>query len=186
MEALDMRSLVFALTSLCLLAFPAAAQDTCTPFQLVGFTAATFVGATGVLGFTLACQQEFALSRMCTSEEIVNTQTVPTSLAGSAWVRPSFRALAYAGTSTKFMDESGLGEYAQTGTCYGWSSANGGGGLALDSSGSFSIHYDCDLPLSVACCAPVPIAVPEPSAMLMQGSGIAGLLALAKLGDASR
>jgi hypothetical protein len=43
----------------------------------------------GVLGFTLACQQEFADSRMCASEEIVNTQTVPASLAGSAWFRPA-------------------------------------------------------------------------------------------------
>jgi hypothetical protein len=85
------------------------------------------------------------------------------------------------------MDESGFTVDAQSVSCSGWSFAHAGGqGLVLDSSGSFSDHDGCDLPLSVACCAPVPIAVPEPSAMLMQGSGIAGLLALAKLGDASR
>jgi hypothetical protein len=50
-----MRSLAsaFVLASL-FLASAAAAQSTCTPFQLVGFTTATFDGATGVLGFTVA------------------------------------------------------------------------------------------------------------------------------------
>jgi hypothetical protein len=176
----------FVLASL-FLASAATAQSTCTPFQLVGFTAATFNGRTGTLGFTLACQQEFPLSRMCTSEEIVNTQTVPTSLSGPAWVRPSFRAVG-AGASVIALDESGATASPEDAlSCRGWTSFSGTTtGLSMASNGSFEIAEGCDEVLSVACCAPVPIVVPEPSAMLLQGSGIAGLLALAKLGDTSR
>jgi hypothetical protein len=187
MEALDMRSLVMALACFFLFAPTATAQSACTPFQLVGFTAATFAGGTGTLAFTLACQQEFALSRMCTSEEIVNTQTVPTSLSGPAWVRPTFRAVS-AGSSTVALDESGVTDSPVDAlSCQGWTdNTSNSRGLSVEADGSFESNEACDEVLHVACCAPVPIAVPEPSAMLLQGSGIAGLLALAKLSDSSQ
>jgi hypothetical protein len=64
-----------------------------------------------------------------------------------------------------------------------WANNSGGStGLTVESDGSFENNEACDEVLHVACCAPVPIAVPEPSAMLLQGSGVAGLLAFAKIG----
>ena len=60
-------------------------------FQLVGFTSSSALPAdTGVLGFTLECQKEFPESRMCTSEEVMETTAVPSSLQFTAWLRPSF------------------------------------------------------------------------------------------------
>jgi hypothetical protein len=63
-------------------------------------------------------------------------------------------------------------------TCDTWSS-NTANGMAVTPSGSFLTNMSCSVARPVACCAPV--AIPEPSAMLLQGSGIAGLFALAKV-----
>lgn len=129
-------------------------------FQLVGFTAAQFNGAQGVLGFTLACQQEFPRSRMCSSLEILETTTVPSGLVGDAWVRPSPEGLGGA-----WSDVSGAGPASPADlTCRGWSLATPmtqPGGLVVDAAGRFSVGtYPtgpyCDTPHSVACCALVP------------------------------
>ena len=64
---------------------------TSSRIQLVGFTSDTFTGGEGVLGFTEACQVEFAESRMCTSVEVMRTTELPIlPEAASAWVRPAF------------------------------------------------------------------------------------------------
>ena len=73
-------------------------------FQLVGFATATRLGDAGVLVFTLACQEEFLGSRMCSSIEVLETVDVP-SLAGSfAWVRPTL--MPGGGTSNTHNDAS--------------------------------------------------------------------------------
>jgi hypothetical protein len=163
-----------------LIAAHAGAQSTCAPFQLVGFTSAPFAGGTGVLGLTLACQAEFTGSRMCTSEEVMNTVTVPSPLVGSAWVRPTFVPFATGNTQIYAQDASGIRGNTSDFSCGGWNPAeNDQNGMIVDSNGSFD-SFQCDQPYPVACCAPVPIAVPEPAAMILQGSGVAGLLALAK------
>jgi hypothetical protein len=114
-------------------------------FQLVGFTTAMFTGGEGVLGFTSACQQQFANSRMCTSLEVMDTPAVPSSLAGEAWVRPSFVAINF--------DASGV----TSSTCQGWSNdAVNDIGLAVDAAGRFTYIGYCATPRAVACCAPVP------------------------------
>jgi hypothetical protein len=56
-------------------------------FQLVGFTSATYTGDSGVLGLTLACQDEFPASRMCNSVEVMETTTIPTDPAQPASAR---------------------------------------------------------------------------------------------------
>ena len=70
------------------LALPAAAQQACSDFELVGFTSTAHLGNEGVLAFTLACQADFADSRMCTSVEVMQTVNVPSGLSSDAWVRP--------------------------------------------------------------------------------------------------
>ncbi len=116
---------------------PAAAPKV----ELVGFTSATFDGAEGVLGFTLACQAEFSGSRMCNSLEVMETVNVPAGLMGEAWVRPVFEGER---------DISGVAGLA----CAGWINTLHHG-LVVNSSGSFR-DRQCFEFHSVACCAPVP------------------------------
>lgn len=154
MRALGPASLAAAL----LFSLQADAKTPKVPrFQLVGFTTATFTGGQGVLGFTLACQQQFANSRMCTSLEILETTKVPAGLAGEAWVRPSF-----APGANNVMDASGISSDGLGLTCFGWSlGLNGISGLVVDGAGRFhtsvfqSLSY-CDSARAVACCALVP------------------------------
>ena len=123
-------------------------------FQLVGFTTATFTGDSGgVLAFTLACQAEFtADSRMCMSQEILETVDVPTGLSGEAWVQPTFAG--------ERLDASGAftSSGASTLTCGlvpTWGRANDRNGLIVDSTGSFRLRA-CSNAFSLACCALVP------------------------------
>jgi hypothetical protein len=131
-------------------------------FQLVGFTTATFTGGQGVLGFTLACQQEFADSRMCTSLEILETTKVPGGLAGEAWVRPTITTdLPTAGT---VVDASGVSAVPDFLSCDGWrdnGSTPFSNGLVVDGAGRFRSRFttlftECGVARAVACCAPVP------------------------------
>lgn len=91
-------------------------------FELVGFTSATFVGDEGVLGFTLACQAQFAGSRMCSSAEVMNTVDVPAGLSSLAWVRPSFVSIS----GTQALDASGIYDSGDDLTCRGWRFADSG------------------------------------------------------------
>jgi hypothetical protein len=112
----------------------------------VGFTSETFPGAEGVLAFTLACQEEFPESRMCTSAEVMNTVEVPEDLEGTAWVRPSY----VEGTR----DLSGVEDVnAERFTCKGWI-FDGYRGLSVTAEGRFNT-LDCTNLFSVACCAEV-------------------------------
>lgn len=112
-------------------------------FQLVGFTAQGFIGDTGGLGFTLACQAEFPGSRMCTSEEVLNTVSLPAGLGGPAWVRPSFQP-----GGQMVVDASGLWtNNAEHLTCKGWSDGSTfGQGLGATADGSFQFR-DCSTEL---------------------------------------
>ena len=130
-----------------------------TRFQFVGVTAATFTGNKGVGTFTLACQQEYPGSRMCTSQEILWTTDWPPQPAVPfvAWVHPTFVA-----TSASSVDVSGLDGHLPTFpdlTCGGWAALNLRG-LAVNSDpstgkyGTFSIE-PCNTAASIACCVPV-------------------------------
>ena len=113
-------------------------------FQLVGFTTATFDGDEGILGFTVACQSEFADSRMCRSQEVLNTVSVPAGLPGKAWVRPS--RLGGSGTTI---------EGAGFSHCTVWTVSVTGNGLTANAEGKLTEEL-CDSLLAVACCALVP------------------------------
>ncbi len=109
-----------------------------------------------MLGFTLACQDEFPGSRMCTSVEVMETTEVPVGLTGDAWVRPSFQPLAISSSSPQALDASGASTVAPNMMCRGWRSDDGSG-LAVSASGGFSAPACAAEPgHAVACCAPVP------------------------------
>lgn len=133
-----------------------SAPPTPPRFQLVAFTVATFDGDKGVLGFTAACQAEFDTqfpgSRMCSSDEVMETSTLPTGLPASdfAWVRPSL-----SGSGSVNNDPSGASAGGSGVACSGWSTPSTAQlGLVTDSGGSFETRACVEFH-PVACCAPV-------------------------------
>jgi len=139
-----------------------APQSPPVRWQIVGFTSASYLGNEGVLGFTRHCQTEFSDSRVCTSQEVMDTVAVPGSLTGSAWVRPVFVPVSVAryglqGTIQMALDASGrTGSAPGTLNCNGWSSPSSSArGLVVSDAGSFSTRA-CNVTFSVACCALVP------------------------------
>ena len=123
--------------------------------QLVGFTIAALPANTGVLGFTVACQDEYPGSRMCNSVEVMETITVPRgfTVAAGAWVRPVYMPGGFT-----VMDASGRGSNLSGASlvCDGWSSTGTVDlGLSVTPSGRFRAN-SCGATQGVACCAPVP------------------------------
>ena len=139
---------------------PPAPTACASRFQLVGFTSATYTGDTGVLGFTRGCQAEFGLSRMCTSEEVVETVDVPNvATSDPAWVRPTFEPVSAGpggiSASRVVADVSGIhADFPRELSCEGWHSS--GTGLAVDGDGRFGKLSCTNAPRPLACCAPVP------------------------------
>ena len=132
-------------------------------WQLVGFTSTSHTGDAGVLAFTVACQAELgAVSRMCTSQEVLDTVTVPGSLTGSAWVRPAFVPVSVAVYGLQRAIQTALDASGLTGSgpgdlnCNGWATAGSStSGLAVSATGSFT-KSACNQTIAVACCALVP------------------------------
>jgi len=154
-----------------------AGAQTVKQFQLVGFTEAALSADIGVIGFTEACQAEFGASRMCSSVEVMQTVDMPV-LSGSttAWVVP----VAQPGSSSGgvVVDASGVeGQQGYGLSCKGWSSPHTAShGLIVDGKGRFD-EVSCSQTKRVACCSL--LAVPEPSASLLQGAAAATLGTLA-------
>jgi hypothetical protein len=148
--------------------------------QYVGVTSGTFDGAQGIIIFNHACHADHPGSRMCTSEEFIETLNSP--IAGSsgerAWIRPEFKPVAYGGTSSRatVVDASGIGTDSGGFTCQAWADPSYYGLTVELAVGSFQLR-SCEEVRKVACCIPVP----EPSASLSIPSGAAMVLALAKL-----
>jgi hypothetical protein len=139
---------------------PDRSAESLPRFQLVGFTAATLSGQSGVLALTLACQVEFPGSRMCASGEVIKTVSIPENLNlnGMAWVRPSL--VPHTSPGDLVVDASGYSNTVYRGSlsCGGWAPQAGSGsdlGLALTVDGSFR-ESSCQLPIAVSCCALVP------------------------------
>jgi len=142
---------------------------------LVGFTSATIEGNQGVLNLTLACQNEFSGTRVCTSAEVLRTFNVPdfpTPPPGlprpdlhQAWIMPTLLE------ATPNVDMSGV-QASNPGnfTCSDVTSQIGGTGLVIGWAsavrhgyGLFSL-YNCMKRARVACCGPAtPVDVKPPA-----------------------
>jgi hypothetical protein len=120
--------------------------------QLIGLTTETFTGDEGLLGFTAACQAQYPGTRLCTSQEVIRTTTIPAGLSGSAWVL--FTPTGGPGNGT-IVDASGVTNSPHLLTCDGWIVAAGNTtGLAVEFSaqnGSFAAQL-CSEPRKVSCC----------------------------------
>ena len=115
---------------------------------LVGFTSGTLSGDIGVLAMTKLCQADFPASRMCSSAEVLATQTIPSLPKGpGGWVQPSLVPNGMGG-----LDVSGTASASPWDlSCSGWSQASGTG-LVVDGSGRFT-RESCSATRHVACCA---------------------------------
>ena len=130
-------------------------------FQLVGFTTTTYLGDVGLFAFSRGCHAEFPHSRMCRSKEVVETVTISSGLATTAWLQPSVVAGGIGGATfpplRKFMDASGVAGRDDSFSCGPgptWSLTTGSG-LAVDFEGRFGFQ-PCSVAQAVACCALVP------------------------------
>ena len=97
---------LLALTTLAVLLFASAANA-----QYVGITGTAFDGAQGVFTYNRACHAAHPGSRMCTSEEVLETVNPPTlgSPGEIAWVRPVFKPSSTGSSSLWLADASGIG-----------------------------------------------------------------------------
>ncbi len=191
-----MRSSVLAvlallLTAALLAATPTTAQaQTCTKqFQMMGFSNQTVNGNAGVFGMTEACQASFPASRMCTSEEVMNTVTIPDLDAQNAWVRPAIKPIGTGGLAV-IADASGSDSADGNAnsvpgdlTCRGWTRTNNYNGLTVNDSGGF-MPQSCSGARPVACCSLIP--VPEPPMAAIQGGAMAALASLSAVKNAAR
>jgi len=119
--------------------------------EYVGNTLDTFNGGRGVATYTNACNAEYEGSRMCTSEEFLNTGAFP-EILGAAWIRPTFVPVADTSTSSQpvALDMSGQSGSVGSLSCDGWNS-NSGYGLLVDLGGRFRVSV-CSTVYAVACC----------------------------------
>ena len=90
----------------------------------------------GHFGVTQKCQLEFAVSRMCTREEVAATAALPAGLSASAWANP------FAAPSS-------------SANCSAWKVlVHRGFQVGLD--GAAVVDWRCEIPVPIACCALVP------------------------------
>ncbi len=183
------RIALYLLASVVMATRSAEAQP--APFQLVGFSTATFTSSRQIFSLTEACKVDFGPeARICTSAEAANTVILPSVPDfQTGWVRPGTVLLL----GNFFVEEESLVSVAVSqshptaGSCFSCrgGEANGSGtprGLFVSEAGEFGAA-PCNAPLPVACCEPV--ALPEPNVMLLNSSGIATLGALRALGKRS-
>lgn len=151
-----------------------AAGQSDSIFQLVGFTSQEVRGSEGRFTFNEVCQAQWEGTRMCTTQEVIQTVEVPVLGEGPALVQA-----VPISASGSLIDASGisLGSFRYN-TCVDWSSDNGSplvvtntGHIQEDESGyrpSCGVDsgaFQCSCPLPVACCGLVPITPqPPPSA----------------------
>lgn len=109
-------------------------------FQLVGFTSTTYTGNMGgFFGVTQKCQLEFANSRMCTNIEVEQTTSIPSGLAGNAWVNEGINSGGLAGAN-----------------CRNWLVEESSAGTSVNAQGTPAGNVQCTVPIPIACCALVP------------------------------
>ncbi len=137
-------------------------------YEYVGISSVQRLGDEGIITFNNDCYAQFTGSRMCTSEEIMNTVNPPViSPAESAWVRP-----VIIGTAAVEVDISGFNSsraispgFGDSLSCFGWSREGAVGigpwlgyspvylgGMSMDiGTGVFNLG-NCSQPQYVTCC----------------------------------
>lgn len=128
-------------------------------FQFVGVTQKKYSGGFhGILGFNKICGTQFPGSRMCSTEDLMNTTTLPDVDRIEAWLRPKLIGKTESGTETDatgFVGENGL-------SCNGWNARDSKvTGMVMRYDPRYDddrfprlLTYKCSSRAQVACCAP--------------------------------
>lgn len=130
---------------------PAAGEPV---YSYVGKTTTQFFGDAGLKELTAACNQQYTGSRMCKSDEYMNTVTFPgTEATGYSWIRPLLTEILYT-YQLLYIDSSGYSQN-QPMSCGTWSQAASSlYGLTVNENGHMWTR-PCNSQLSVACCRQV-------------------------------
>lgn len=121
----------------------------------LGYSPGAVSGIGGWRGMNDACP----VGRMCSSEEIINSEDLSfePAIFDSAWVRPSPLAPANGDEAVSFLDASGIVYDGTSTNCTSWTGAGSALILISDDSGfRFSQADDCGLVREVACCGVAP------------------------------
>ncbi len=131
------------LTAVALVAAVPASAQVNIESVLVGFTSSALQASAGYLAMSAACQAEFAATRMCSTQEILETRRIPSGLDGPAWVRPK---LAVTGNQGVGLDVTGTPVYKACTSAPGVL-------MTVSATGVFSPFENCPgAQMPVACC----------------------------------
>jgi hypothetical protein len=148
------RRLVGLVGPMLLLAAGSAQAD----FDFVGFSTASTTGNLGITGMHELCQADYTDSRMCSSQEILDSTRLPpagTLVPSYSWIAPSIRGGLFDGVQPLAIDASGESNGPGDLSCNAWTNT-GASGLAYSPRSYISIRsYSCSLSMPVACCARV-------------------------------
>jgi len=147
---------VGALVAIVLLSTTPALADPATGFEYVGISSGSTDGDAGLFAMHGLCAATFDKSRMCTSEEIVQTVNPPVLATGFAWAQPILTGTNYNPISmSSLVVEKYYGISFPDGIdCNGWEGGASESGLVLlTDTGQLRVR-NCTLSNPVACCAP--------------------------------
>jgi hypothetical protein len=117
-----------------------------------GFSSGTVDGGDGVFALAQACSASFSGSKICNSDELVNSvyNSSASNLSGLAWLLP--RLSTGDTQSTELNSGRENGNPWETFSCRGWGSdSNAYTGTVVSSVGELTIR-GCDNSYPVACC----------------------------------
>ena len=117
-----------------------------------GFSSGTVDGGDGVFALAQACSASFSGSKICNSDELVNSvyNSSASNLSGLAWLLP--RLSTGDTQSTELNSGRENGDPWQTFSCRGWGSdSNAYTGTVVSSVGELTLR-GCDNSYPVACC----------------------------------
>jgi len=156
-------------------------------FDFVGYSSATTTGVVGIQQMHATCQADFPQSRMCSSQEILDSPSLPPAPGPPpyerAWIAPSIRGAVAGPDGARVVDASGLEANADAVSCDAWRSFTHGLTYTPNGGTANSIStLSCSTAVPVACCERVATAgVPHLSGL---GAGGGALLVAAMLGVA--
>ena len=121
--------------------------------NFVGVSTSTVDGSVGYFGMNNACEATFTGSRMCSSDDIVNSTNTTNVGSGKAWINPIAIGVGSSSTNTVYSKQ---GDYISN--CANWTST--GGGISVSSRGTtldlprggINYYSSCSESLPVACC----------------------------------
>jgi hypothetical protein len=119
----------------------------------IGITNAVADGNTGFLGMSGLCQAEFPGSHFCTTQEIMESPSLP-DVASPSWVHPVYSAVVDIQEQGEVLvDVSGVFDNPGGLSCEGWNNNSGAPGVTgMIQTGMSFARTNCNTQNPVSCC----------------------------------